>query len=360
MKNINGVEFVNSLAEVTRNSDKDVIERSLLQSLLDFTTSSELRLYRVLGSESNKGLALMAYAKNNVIDTLDVEIKDTQLPEEFKQIINKTLSTSSTQILYSPGNDGMYHIIYPALDNSDSEIFAILIQSSVELDFDNQRMIHGFLKVYSNYLELIDKTRRDKLTQLLNRETLDAEITRILIRNNTAESNILKLPDYAENDQRYTVKNSTYWLGVVDIDFFKKINDNYGHLYGDEILILVSRLLEKNIRDYDSAFRFGGEEFVIIIATDDKHRAEYTFERIRLEINNHPYADIDNLSVSIGFTQITDQINPSDVIEQADSALYYAKRNGRNQAHLYEKLVEEGHIKKYSEDDIKDGGIDFF
>jgi len=189
-------------------------------------------------------------------DTLDFEIKDSQLPDEFKQIINKALLSSSTQILFSPGGDGLYHIVYPAMDK-DNEAFAILIQSSVALDFENQRMIHGFLKVYSNYLELIDKTRRDKLTSLLNRETLDAEITRILIRNNTIESNILKLPDYKQSDKRYSAKNSTYWLGLVDIDFFKKINDTYGHLYGDEILILVSRLLEKNIRDYDSAFRFG-------------------------------------------------------------------------------------------------------
>ncbi|MCU7835239.1 MAG: GGDEF domain-containing protein [gamma proteobacterium symbiont of Taylorina sp.] len=359
MNKFNNIEFVDSLAEVTSHFDQDVIERSLLQTLVDFAPSSEYRLYRVLLHDSEIGLALTAYAKNNIIDTLEHEIKNIKLPDVFRQSINKAIETQSIQIINDPKIDKKTHLIYPAMDKNN-ENYSVLIQSNIDLNFENQRLIHALLKVYSNYLELIEKTRRDKLTQLLNRETLDAEITRLLMRNNTPESNILKFPDYPTSDARRTAKNSTYWLGLVDIDFFKKINDTYGHLYGDEVLILVARLLEKSIREYDLAFRYGGEEFVIIAVSDELEMAALAFERIRKVINEHPYANVEGLSVSIGFSQVTNQMSPSDVIGEADTALYYAKDNGRNQVQFYNDLVEKGLIEKSNEDNVESGGIEFF
>ncbi|MBT3721816.1 MAG: GGDEF domain-containing protein [Gammaproteobacteria bacterium] len=336
-----------------------MIERSLLQTLVDFAPSSEYRLYRVLSHEQEIGLALTAYAKNNIIDTLEHEIKDVKLPDVFHRSILTAIEKQSIQIINDPKADDQTHLIYPAKDKNN-ENYSVLIQSNRELNFDDQRLIHALLKVYSNYLELIDKTRRDKLTQLLNRETLDAEITRLLMRNNTPESNFLKLPEYSQTDARQPLKNSTYWLTLIDIDFFKNINDTYGHLYGDEVLILVARLLEESIREYDLAFRYGGEEFVIIAVSDQLDTAIQAFERIRKVVNEHPFANVEGLSISIGFTQVTDQMSPSDVIGEADSALYYAKNNGRNQVQFYDELVDKGLIDKKSEEDIESGGIDFF
>lgn len=349
VNSFNSFEFVDSLAEVSSHTERGVIERSLLQTLTDYCPASELRLYRVLVNESNQGLALMAYAKNRVIDTLDYEIRDTTLPDEFSKAINKTIQSHTVQIVPNPQNDDLVHSIYPA-KNNNNQIIAIMIQSGSELDSKNQHLIHALLKVYSNYLELIDKARRDKLTQLLNRESLDAEISRILIRNNTAENNILKLPDYSNSDLRRSAKNSVYWLGLVDIDHFEKIKNAHSHLNGDEILILVSRLLDKNIRDYDSAYRFDGEKFVIIIASDNEKTATFAFERIRREINNHPFAEVGNVSISIGITQISNQADPSNIIKEADCALSFANSRGENQVRFYTHLLKAGLIEKYMED----------
>jgi len=358
MKKFNSIAFVDSLAEITRHVDKEAIEKSLLQTLCEFTPSAEYRIYRILPDTTATTLALIAYAKNGIVNTLDYEIKDTKLPEIFFHSISLAIETQTVQIINKSSDNEKIHIIYPAMDKND-ENFAILIQSCTDLDFEIQRLVHALLKVYSNYLELIDKTRRDKLTRLLNRETLDAEITRILIRNNTSTHNTLKSPSYSESDARQTTKNNLYWLGLLDIDFFKKVNDTYGHVYGDEVLILVARLLEKNIRDCDFAFRYGGEEFVIILTSDNATTAMQAFERIRLEINHTSYANIENLSISIGIHQITNQINPASIIEEADQALYYAKKHGRNQCQSYEKLVSEGLITK-NFDNIESGEADFF
>lgn len=358
MKSFDSIQFVDGLAEITRHLDKDVIERSLLQTLCDFSPAAEYRIYRVLPNPSKTTLALVAYAKNNFVDTLGHEIKDAELPDVFFKAINRSIETQSVQIINKSHDSEKVHIIYPAIDKN-SENIAILVQSSDEIDSDNQRLVHGLLNVYSNYLELIDKASRDKLTQLLNRETLDAEITRILIRNNTSGDKLIKAPDYTESDSRQTIDNNLYWLGVLDIDFFKKINDTYGHVYGDEILILVARLLEKNIRSSDFAFRYGGEEFVIILMSNDFETAKFAFERIRIEINEHPYANVEDLSVSIGITQITNQINTISVVEEADKALYYGKKHGRNQTQFYVKLVAEKLIEE-NIDAAETGEVDFF
>lgn len=363
MKKFNSVDFVDSLAEITSHHDRDIIEHSLLKTLgeivvTDNESGDEFRIYRVLHNDENIALALMSYAKNRIIDTLNHEIKNPALPDYLTKAISVAIEDKTIQIINQCELVDKNHIIYPATNNNDN-IFAILIHSCNLFEYEKQRLIHATLRVYSNYLELIDKTRRDKLTQLLNRETLSAEITRILIRNNSPKNSILKLKSYPKNDNRQSLENSTYWLAVVDIDFFKKINDVYGHLYGDEILILVARLLTKSIRTHDFAFRYGGEEFIIILLSNDYETANAAFERIRLAINNNTYAKVDNLSVSIGVTQIINQGDPNKVIKEADQALYYAKEHGRNQTQFYAKLLHEKLIE-HELDNIPNCEADFF
>jgi len=358
MKQFDHIEFIDSLAKVTSHYDIDVIERSLLQILVDFSPAKEYRLYRVIGNSKSSDLALMAFAKDGVIDNLEYEVKNDKFSANMAELINKALTSQSIQISHN-NSDKYNHIIYPTMDNHTNDSFAVLIQSCQEINFDNQRLIHSLLKVYSNYLELIDKTRRDKLTQLLNRETLNHEITGLLIRNNTLEQNVFKRAQYADDDARHKLNTRAFWLGMVDIDYFKKINDTYGHLYGDDVLILVARMIEKSIRDYDLAFRYGGEEFVIVLAADDLKTATYAFERMRKEIKSHTFAKVEKVTVSIGFTQIQNQDNPSEVLEEADSALYYAKGNGRDQTHSYAKLIEE-HLISSTTKEVEPGDIDFF
>ena len=359
MKPLDGYKFVDSLAEVTSYLDKDVIERSLLETMLEYSDSKELRLYRVIGHEKNNALALMAYGKDNEVITLENEDRTEQLADIFKQRIQQAIDKNISTIIEPSECDDLYHIIFPAT-NRNHKVFAVLIQTNDRVNYRNQQLFHAMLKVYSNYLELIDKSSRDKLTQLLNRETLESEINRILIRYNTAEHNRLKFPDYSSDDNRKSLKDSSYWLGVLDIDHFKVINDQFGHLYGDDILILVARLMEKSIREYDSCFRYGGEEFVIIMVADTQQSAHEGFERIRTDIFNHSYAELSKLSVSIGYTQITKQAYYNDVIEEADMALYYAKKHGRNQVQYYRNLVEQKAINGFDEAKVRGGDIDFF
>ena len=145
----------------------------------------------------------------------------------------------------------------------------------------------------------------------------------------------------------------------MDVDHFKDINDRFGHLYGDEILILVSRLIESNFfRDGDKVFRYGGEEFVVVLNAIDDESAGLAFERFRLAVEQHRFTQIEDLTVSIGFVRVEDQQTPADIIGEADKALYYAKDHGRNRVCSYDRLLALGKIRRVER--VEEGDIELF
>ncbi|WP_022940031.1 GGDEF domain-containing protein [Psychromonas hadalis] len=357
MKKINSIKFIDSLAEITRYRDREVIEQSLLKTLLEFKNDSSFRLYQVLSCEPELKLGLLAYAANDNITTAE-NIHHYALPQYIEDALVEVIETGKIITIESEKSNKEIQIIYPAF-NANDDIFAILIQATKQSDYETQHLVHGFLRIYSNFLEMIEITKRDKLTGLLNRETLDAEITRILISNNMPNINNSPSSFERQTDSRKYKGSLKHWLCILDIDHFKAINDQYGHIYGDEILILVARLLEKSVREFDKIFRFGGEEFVILVKSYDADDALFAFERIRIVIATHQYAKISSLTISIGGTEITNQIDPRDVIEAADTALYYAKEHGRNQVHMFENLIRDNKITAKKENAIE-SDIEFF
>ncbi len=357
MKNLYDIDFIENLAESTHHFDQELIRRSLLEALDKYSVNSDYLLYRVDLNSSQKTMTLMALSEDDEVDTFRMGKADYKLEEYLYASISSAVKSHLVIKVEVYDDGGKLHYIYPSYD-SNNDIFAVLVQTSPPIDKEHQRLVHALLNLYTNYLSLIDKSNRDKLTNLLNRETLDNEISQILFhkQNHTL---VLSKKSYKFTEQREAHNNHYYWLGVLDIDFFKLINDNYGHLYGDEVLILVSRLIEKNVRDFDLVFRYGGEEFVILLKAPDITVAKLAFERMRKEIQKYPFAKVEQLTVSIGATQITNQSGTAEIIGNADEALYYAKENGRNQLHFYEELVQNNIIEP-SNEESEDSDIDFF
>jgi diguanylate cyclase (GGDEF)-like protein len=133
-------------------------------------------------------------------------------------------------------------------------------------------------------------------------------------------------------------------LAVVDIDHFKSVNDRFGHLYGDEILLLFSQAMMETFRGADLLFRVGGEEFVIVLKDVDLERALFVLERFRRTIEEKSFPQVGTITASIGASAITANDLSTSIIDRADKALYYAKSNGRNQVHAYENLVAAGKL----------------
>lgn len=134
-------------------------------------------------------------------------------------------------------------------------------------------------------------------------------------------------------------RGAGFCFAILDIDHFKHVNDEYGHLYGDEVLTLMSRLMVQAFRREDLLFRYGGEEFAVVLANADLEIAASVLERFRRKVEAYAFPQIGHKTVSIGFAAMGAEFGAEKVVLCADRALYYAKKNGRNQSHCYEALV---------------------
>jgi diguanylate cyclase (GGDEF)-like protein len=140
----------------------------------------------------------------------------------------------------------------------------------------------------------------------------------------------------------------------MDIDHFKRINDEFGHLYGDEVLLLLSRCMQRNFRQTDKLFRFGGEEFVVVLDRTSQPNSLKVLERFRNAIENYNFPQVGRVTISIGYVCLNGIDDPSTLVGRADQALYYAKEHGRNQVCFYEGLLAEGKlVAEHFTDDIQ-------
>ncbi|WP_148216705.1 transporter substrate-binding domain-containing diguanylate cyclase [Arcobacter nitrofigilis] len=150
----------------------------------------------------------------------------------------------------------------------------------------------------------------DKLTNLYNRRKLDELLQHELNRS-----------------ERF---NHTFGIAILDIDYFKKVNDTFGHQAGDKVLIELSNILKTHIRTTDFVGRFGGEEFVIICPESQKDGVYNLMESIRLDIENYTFKDIGKITTSFGVTLSKENDTSESLLKRADIALYEAKSLGRN------------------------------
>lgn len=190
-------------------------------------------------------------------------------------------------------------------------------------------IIYALLRIYREFATVIDDAHRDTLTGLLNRRTFEQRIQALLLQARNAP------PEVDGPDRRQTHEADQAWLAVLDIDHFKRINDGFGHLYGDEVLILMSRLTQQCMRKSDLVFRFGGEEFAVLLSPCSQHGARTALERLRSTVAAHAFPQVGQVTVSIGFAPVRAQDMPASVVAHADEALYAAKRQGRNQVQQY-------------------------
>jgi diguanylate cyclase (GGDEF)-like protein/PAS domain S-box-containing protein len=129
---------------------------------------------------------------------------------------------------------------------------------------------------------------------------------------------------------KYRDKKQTLSILIVDLDHFKKVNDTYGHLKGDEILIKFADILRKNTRDDDICSRWGGEEFIILLPNSNIKTAYEIAERIRVSTEEELSIDNQAISCSIGVAQVKDNESYEKLFKRVDKYLYQAKSTGRN------------------------------
>lgn len=210
------------------------------------------------------------------------------------------------------------------------------LQAEQPLSDAAAQLIDSLALVFANLQGLLDYGERDTLTELLNRKTFDAAFLR------AAHASVPTLPPGQE--RRNTPEDAGYWLAVLDIDFFKRVNDTCGHLIGDEVLLLVARLMRTNFRFHDQLYRFGGEEFVVLMRCASHDDAWRALERFRLAVQAHDFPQVGRITISIGLAPLNANDTPGGAFDRADKAVYFAKEHGRNQVCSYTRLVQAGDL----------------
>lgn len=187
-----------------------------------------------------------------------------------------------------------------------------------------------FQELCSAFNQMSAKVKAD--TILLKELSITCQLTKLYNRR--------YLLEYGETVFNESTKNGVPCSCIaLDIDFFKKVNDTYGHLIGDEVLKHVAEIMMKSVRDTDIVTRYGGEEFVILAPSTTLESAVKIAERIRREIETNPYEMKDKLihiTVSIGIAEYGRLSTFEELLDEADKALYVAKESGRNQCKVYE------------------------
>ena len=133
---------------------------------------------------------------------------------------------------------------------------------------------------------------------------------------------------------------------MLDIDFFKKFNDTYGHACGDYVLQTVARIIKSNIRNDDMASRYGGEEFTVMLPVTAREEAMLVAERTRKSVEDFDFFyqnEHMKVTLSVGVSEFSVDENPvtnaKELVDQADKALYYSKRTGRNKVSFADEQV---------------------
>ncbi len=205
------------------------------------------------------------------------------------------------------------------LDNLFREETASLMLKNKTLEAQARQTEKRLQKQTRIIEELRSKLRIDGLTNLLNRRAFEKDLEKELAK----------------------IKRYKYPLSLImcDIDHFKHINDNYGHRVGDKILQKMAEILKNGIRETDSAYRYGGEEFMILLPHTTGEQASRLAERIRNKISifrfllKKPETSI-RITISSGATQARQDEDVEEIVNRVDSAMYEAKNRGRNRTIL--------------------------
>lgn len=313
MNKLSSPKIVHMIAALTEHRDVNLLEASLLKTVADLFAPDWAVIFHI-GEDD------VPEFSTNLRDGV---ISQTECPEPFSELISTVGVTS-----------------FPIMSHARKVLGYLLVHRTPELSAAEQTLMADLFRVYDNYLAVLRDSQIDRLTGLLNRSTFDDQLDRALgVIRRAYQDNA------SEEDKRKVGEgNGCFFMGEIDIDHFKSVNDRFGHPHGDEVLVILARILQSTFRKTDLIYRFGGEEFVVIVYVDDRGDADMTFERLRRSIENHAFPQVGKVTVSIGITEIRDTSVPVELLGRADQALYYAKTHGRNQVSFYEALVAHNEI----------------
>ena len=349
-------QVVDRLAELTANRDRDVLDVNLAGVLKDLFSPERVAIHRCVGDDEDRrwitsarlGLHDQAASSDPAWSPLSTLPRLAQFPARLQALqLQEVVVTASGSLSLA---------VFP-LSTDHAAVGVLEVLSRQALTTDAFRQVGSILRVFRNFQSLLDYSERDTLTGLLNRTTFDSAFNRLA----GAVAAVATLPvadaGWVGAGQRSLPSApQPHFIGVIDIDHFKRVNDGFGHLIGDEVLLMLSRLMRSVFRHHDRLYRFGGEEFVVLMRCRNDADAGAALQRLRLAVKAYAFPQVGSISVSVGYAEVLPDDTPSRAFDRADRAVYWAKHHGRDQVCSFADLSARGELI----DDAKTGDVELF
>ncbi|GGF53648.1 GGDEF domain-containing protein [Alteromonas lipolytica] len=327
------------ISGLTAQKDFELLNFSLLKSLSALLTKTRVQTLAV--TQDCRFVKQVKYTS----DGLDINSNDIDLDERVTKAITKVHQAELDNYIERIGHQSL--AIY-VLTQERTVTYYLLVAFPRAITQADSYLIAGVLEIYRNFSSLLAHSQTDELTGLSNRKTFESAIYRVceLIREHVSES-----------EDATAQENDGYWLCAIDIDHFKSVNDQFGHLFGDEVLVRFAQIMRTEFKIDDLLFRFGGEEFIALVKAQDRQAVEVILERFRQTIEDTQFSKIDRLTISLGVVAVDPNVFHMTLMDYADQALYYSKENGRNRMTFFDDLVAQGHARLET---FEEGEIDLF
>ncbi len=298
----------------------------------------EIAAHKLAPTPENYNSAYRSAAGLAAIQTLDeVPAGIPDLPEAagiFQELIDTVMQTTSGLTegvnAWDQESDRILQAVDGTGDTRDTEqMLQLMLASTQSLKetvnksrqelLETRAQLHRMSEDLQHYEKL---SQTDPLTNLCNRRAMETTLRREIARARRTKAQLS--------------------VAMLDLDHFKKINDQHGHSIGDQALIHLCNLLKSGLRETDLICRYGGEEFIIVLPDAAARGAHFVVDRLRIKVANSPLIidhDKITLNVSAGVAALQGGETGEKLIERADKALYQAKENGRNQVIIAEEAA---------------------
>lgn len=340
-------ELVDRLATVMRVRDMEQLDRSLALLFGETLGPSVVGVSVFSDHDQDAQWALRAYWQRGDADASPSPLT-SDTPPECLPLLQQALQK---QLWVQQPVEGGVVSAFPLFNDWDGQ-GVLWMRTANALGARRLKRVFSLLHFYAGFRDLVSENERDTLTGLLNRKTFDAGFARVAMATVFSPGE----PDPTDADRRGSSQDAPCWLVVSDIDHFKRVNDHFGHLIGDEVLLLSARLMRQTFRLTDKVFRFGGEEFVLMLHNAEAEGAKRALEKFRHRVETYEFPQVGRITVSLGYTRIQPDDTPDSAFERADKAVYAAKEDGRNRVYCFEELVDQGRLPQSE----KTGSVDFF
>jgi diguanylate cyclase (GGDEF)-like protein/PAS domain S-box-containing protein len=305
----------NKVDKLNENLLQEAKEKDILLSLFDLSNTVLFKWNNdaswSVNFVSKSVNSLLEYSKDD-FETNSISYSNCIHPDDIEQV---------TQELEEAIEKGEYFFKHhPYRVVTKSKKIKWILDQTVIVRNDKNEIINfvGYLsditEIKEREIELKVLARTDQLTKIYNRVYLDE---------------VLYNQHY-----RYKRNKEVCSIILIDIDYFKEVNDKYGHIVGDKVLIEFAQLLEESVRDSDIVGRWGGEEFLIVLPHTIQSEAKVLAEKLRKKIETHRFDVVVHKTASFGVCSFSDEISIEKLIDKADIALYEAKKSGRNKVVL--------------------------